>query len=381
MHSRTIGILPLAILLASCSGAPILDAANAYGKTTEDAALSAGNEPVSIATACSKRARLAYLENRLQHEKVPGIALVGSYDDFLTTAEAIPANAAKNRPSMSYKAYCDALTDASKPYQDAVGVLSRYGAALTKLSGKSKVKIGDDVATIATSAGTFAGLASGNDVTDAAKVVATQLKDFANLLVQERVAEDLERYVIAADPTVQKVLDGMIQYDAAVGQEVKALRAAVQRDTKAVEGLYHLAGASSAASPAPATFAVPKPASAKPSADTIDVRADVDELRKDLQKELAAAQAREELLRREVQAARPAEFFALAASLDQDAQAVEDEYGKYGDVLKKWKAAHSDLVKVAQTKSEDDLASLLGTVGDLATRMKDIQALVQGGKK
>jgi hypothetical protein len=376
------GILAITTGVAGCVDVPLIrDAASAYGKTTEDAALSVGNEPASIATSCQKRARLAYLENRLQHEKLSGIALIGTFDEFFTAAEAIPANPTKSRPALSYKAYCSALDDASKPYQDAVGALSRYGAALAKLSGKSSVKIGDDVATIANSAGTFASLASGNDVTDAAQVVATQLKDFANLLVQQRVAEDVSAYVIAADPKVQKVLDGMIQYDNAVGQEVKALRAAVRRDITSVEGLYHLAGAAPITPPQSASFTTPKPVSTKPTADTADVRADIDALRKDLQAELTAAQARDEALRRELQSTKPAQFFELAESLDREALAVEDEYGKYREVLVKWKAAHTDLVKVAQTDDKNDLAALLGTVGDLATRMKDIQALIQGGKK
>ncbi|HEU4409165.1 MAG TPA: hypothetical protein VFS43_28160 [Polyangiaceae bacterium] len=379
--------------LVGCPQPQIIDAANAYGKTTADAVAVAGSEPETVYTVCKKRAYLAYLNDRLAHEKL-GAGLGPPYEEFFNQAIAVQADPSSRRPALSYQQYCNALRDAGKPFADAVAVLSRYGSALEALSGDAAVTIGDDVALISTNAGGFVAAATGNEVGAAGAAVASALKAFAELLVKERVAADLEAYVVAADPHVQRLLAAMARYDRAVKQEVANQRNDIRASINAIEGLYGLATNGPAPAPAPTPLApapppaAAPPASAAPSAakpakvspEVAALRDELERVKQALERERADRRASAQL-RRDINALKPALFFELASSFEEQARGVEAEYAKYEGLLQKWQTAHAQLVKVAQTDARNDLAALRGTVGDLAARLKELQVIIEGNKK
>jgi hypothetical protein len=302
----------LATAASGCAGSGAFTrAADAYGKATQASASAIADVPRLADQICRKRARLAYVQNRLglldAPQRIP-------WNDWYATAKATD--------KQTFQEYCGELAASGKVFSAALGALSQYAGALRSLAESGKYD-GSDLQAVVLGTGTIAGSLGSDAASAAVKPAGSLLGDFATFLLDGITGDKMEDYVRRADPLVQPLVESLEKYVAALGAQVGAAES-FERDT--LRALEVRSGLD------------PRGPDAGAPPDTGKLMA----------------------------------FYGLAVTAEVDMQATRDALGGYRRVLQRIRAAHGAMVRAGARGDDADVKKVAGSIAEL---VGELQAL------
>lgn len=220
--TAALGWIFVALLAAGCSGAnQFMKASASFADATSAGAASFAPEFDTASTLCRRRARLDFLQKRLQ----PG-ARWGSSPYWSEWYAQQPINPA-NPQSETWKSHCDQIEQVESVYRRALELLAAYAAALHDL-GASGSYSGCDVRNIAAETSSLArSLKLPGALGDAIAGIGDPLTAIANFLIEARTVKEMRQSVAKVNPTIQTVLTDLGAYARSTEAELRDAEARV----------------------------------------------------------------------------------------------------------------------------------------------------------
>jgi len=204
-----------ATLAGGCSIASFQRATGEFANaTTVTTAAVAGEFDVASAL-CRKRARLDFLQRRIQPNATWGAAPF--WREWYASQPLDPQDA----KSGTWKSHCESIESVEPIYRKGVTLLAAYGQALAALSatgcydGADLRDIAKDASSLAKTATAPSWLASGMGA------IGDPITKIADFLFAARTNKEMRDAVAQADPAVQSLIAGLRSYAAATDNELR----------------------------------------------------------------------------------------------------------------------------------------------------------------
>ena len=216
----------IAIFGAGCGHLPsagFVDATGRFADAAEQVTQSFGSEIDTAAALCRKRARLDFSQHRI--EATAGGDFDWAKGDLWRDWAARHKVSAES--SDTWQVHCDRIASADRLQERALTVIAAYGSSLRTLATGAGYD-GSDVSAIAQQASGLASSLAGDKgaaktIRDVVAGVAGPLDKIVSFLVQARTQGELRQLIRDADPSVQKLLGGLLAYTAATDEEARDL--------------------------------------------------------------------------------------------------------------------------------------------------------------
>lgn len=390
---RLLVLLP-AVLTLGCPAGPFTKAAGAYAKVGSESSTALGTAPSLLARSCAKAADTEYVQSRLSRLKFETEGIKIPEGDYYVPWETWQEKAhPMGLKGGSWKDYCREVEQTGQAFSSAVGALGSYSSALDALVQGGAYE-GTDISKTVDGVNKIVALVSKSEsgTSRAVSAIGSALDKFAGGVLGGRVEKNIDGYVRAADPELQRLIVALRAYVAAARLEVDML---LQRQLQVVASFEKLtglgekvtlapcrAGAEPAAAPvdkgdAAARGGGKKPGSPGSSGEVASLRQDVETQRK----ALADVCRSLDQLQKTTSAQNLFAFHALALATEEDIRQTRAVLIGFEDVLGHLGVAHAALVKAGQSSEPTDLKALLGTISELTTRLGALQAALTQTRK
>ncbi len=392
---RFLVLLPVVLTFGCSVAGPFTKAAGAYAKVGSESSTALGTAPSLLARSCTRAADVEYVQSRLSRLKfeTEGIKLPAEGDYYVpweTWQEKAHPTGLKGG---SWKEYCREIEQTGQAFSSAVGALGSYSAALDALVQGSAHE-GTDIGKTVDGVNKIVALVNKSESgpSRAVSAIGSALDKFAGGVLRERVEKNIESYVRAADPEVQRLIVALRAYVAAARLDVDVL---LQGQLTVLATFEKLTGLGEKATIAPCRVDA-DPAAAKgakgdpgarggarkaepprPSAEVASLRQDLETQRKALVEVCRSL----DQIGKTTSAQNLLAFHALALATEEDIRQTRAVLTGFDDVLGHLGVAHAALVKAGQSSETTDLKALLGTISELTMRLGALQAALAQTRK